>query len=143
VRFHDLHLKIAHDIATHGQSVMGVASQPSFSYTIGNHGRGLPELIVVGMNPLDACMVLNALGRMQRICGEALLGDVSLGKGAAALRLRFVSDELLVKDEYTYQVFVHYMTEDYRVTQVLIPDKAGKFPGDPECAEPYRRARIL
>jgi len=140
----EFHRKVAADIVLHGQSVVGVFGEPPFSYTIGNHGVGLPELLVLGIDPGDACWVLNRLGAMQRELGKPLIGDVSLGEGAAQpLRLRAVADERRVKDEYTCQVYVHYQTEDYAVTQVLIPDKEGRFPGDAGCAEPFGRVPIF
>lgn len=138
--------KTAADIADprYGQSVIGVAGRPPFSYTIGNHGRGLPELVIVGLGPLDACYVLNTLGKMQRERGEPLLGDLSLGEGAKQpVRLQPIRDRGLVHDVYTCQVFSFYGTEEYEVTQVLVPDAEGRFPGDPGCAEPFRRQTVL
>lgn len=38
-------------ISQYGHSVIGVAENPTFSYTVGRWQRGLPEVIVFGVNP--------------------------------------------------------------------------------------------
>ena len=58
-----LQKKITADIADHGQSVIGVfgeGKEMSFAYTIGNHVRGLPEMLIVApMRHQDMMGLLN------------------------------------------------------------------------------------
>jgi hypothetical protein len=60
---------------------------------------------------------------------------VSLG-GKYPVKVIDVSGAVIY-DEYTCQVGHFYGTDDYAVQQMLIPDREGKYPGDPGCAEPY------
>ena len=51
--------------------------------------------------------------------------------------LRFVAVPDRFKDEYTIQIGEHLGHERYQLLQVIIPDFEGRFPGEPDCAEPY------
>jgi hypothetical protein len=138
-RWAAMHRTTAENIARHGRSLIGVVGDTPFSYTIGHYARELPELLVIGTARAG---FLNALGDMQAERGEPLLGDVSIG-GQFPLRLVAVRDEARVKDEFTCQVFNFYRTEGYKVTQVLIPDKHGRFPGEAGCEEPFASFEVL
>jgi hypothetical protein len=48
-----------------------------------------------------------------------------------------------VKEEYTLCVGVYYGTNGYRVQQLVIPDKCGRYPNDPKCAEPYSSVPVF
>jgi hypothetical protein len=50
----------------------GPTDQPPFAYTVGLFGLGHPELLIVGVDPEAAVLVLNTLGNRVR-GGEALL----------------------------------------------------------------------
>lgn len=63
-------------IAEHGQFIMGVLGVPEYSYTIGNAEKGLPELVVTGMPPSMAAMLLNQVGEDMRELGRADLEEV-------------------------------------------------------------------
>jgi hypothetical protein len=123
--------KAAANIKLGGQSLVGVfatkRSDETFTYTIGNHEKGLPELILVGLNNNVAGQILNMLGEQQRAAKQALSGDVSLG-GQYPVHCVEVTEVPKVKDEYTCQVEEYYGTRDYRVVQVLFPDKQGRYP---------------
>jgi hypothetical protein len=141
-RFEQLHERVADDIERHGQHLMGVgggADNLPFMYTIGNHRLGLPELLVIGS--LEIGDVLNYLGDMQRRAGKPLAGLVSLG-GKWPVKIVDATGAR-TKAEYTIQVGQHFRTEDYRVSQVVIPDRDGRFPGEPGCTEPYASVPLL
>lgn len=116
-----------------------------FIYTIGNHELGLPELFVIG----------NAGGGMAHLINN--LCDQMIERGKA-----FDDGELVywqprephmqpckvircspsVKDDYTVQAGRYYDHEDYAVMQVVISDERGRFPGDPDCDEPWSTAPV-
>ena len=71
--FESFYAKIKSDIETVGQSVVGIGDLPTFSYTIGNAVKGLPELLMIGLHPFNATPILNILGERQRAgetCGN-------------------------------------------------------------------------
>jgi hypothetical protein len=50
---------------------------------------------------------------------------------------KIIDASSFVKQFYTIQAGQFYGTEDYSVQQVVFSDKSGKYPGDPDCEEPY------
>jgi hypothetical protein len=130
-------------IAKDGQFILIVFGDPGelwFSYTIGNHEKGLPELIAVypGGKEMSERLAgsLNHAGEIQRERGVPFEhGElVSLG---GRLPVRIVDATIRGKAEYTLGVGKYYGTEDYQVRQTVLPDRDGRYPGDPLCAEPY------
>jgi hypothetical protein len=105
-------------------------------YTIGNHERRLPELLIVAFNDGQDADILNHLAEMQRKRGTAFRHgeEVSLG---GTYPVRIVAAGQRARDEYAVQIGVYYHTESYDVRQVLYCDPNGRFPGDPGCEEPY------
>jgi hypothetical protein len=45
--------------------------------------------------------------------------------------------------EYTVQAGQYYDDENYEVQQVLVPDRNGRFPGEPEVQAPFSDVPIL
>lgn len=125
---------IAEKIATHGQFIMGVASDPAFFYTIGNHLKGLPELILVGNFRLDSAgSLLNDLGEAQRESHKPLAeGEIWFPGGKFPLLVRKVSSPGVVRSDYSIQAGQYFGTEDYDVLQIVLCDKTGKWPGEPD-----------
>jgi Domain of unknown function (DUF4262) len=56
---------------------------------------------------------------------------------------KIVNASRRAQDDYTIQAGQHFGHEDYRVLQVLIPDRNGRFPDDPECQPPYSVIPVL
>lgn len=139
-----LRAAVDQSIASHGQHIWAVfpdrTSPPEtmvFAYTIGNHQRKLPELLVIGnLQPEQQAFLLNTVAGVMRKRERAFHNGefVSIG---GELPLKVVEASVRVHAEYTVQAGQYWRTEDYRVQQVLIPDKDGKFPGDPGCADPW------
>lgn len=136
---------VSRNIATHGQHLVQVLlteEDPDdalpFIYTIGNHERGLPELLVVGHADDDHMWILNFLGDLQRSRGKPFEhGElVSLG---GTLPVKVMEAGPIGREGYAVQVGVYYRTQDFRVMQVLLCDPAGRYPDDPECDEDYRK----
>ena len=141
--------RIAADIQGHGKHVIGVARSSDdptdflpFSYTIGNHGLGLPELLLVGGAGDLYAQILNVLGKVQRERGHALQHG-ELVDFTARLPARVVDAGQKGRDEYAIQAGVFYDTDDVAICQILLPDQHGRFPGDPGCLPPYSNQPVL
>jgi hypothetical protein len=129
------------NIATSGRTVVGVLDPVApFSYTIGNHVAGLPELIVFGLDPRDAQHVLNAASAMP---GLAAVGDGDPVDIGGKVPLRAVVCPMWAKCEFAIQAGRYLRTDNYRLLQLLVPDRQGRYPGDPDCQPPYRDAPVL
>jgi hypothetical protein len=140
----DLHLTIQKNIKKHGQHVFVIFDyEPPFMYTIGNHERGLPELLFVGDADDAWAGVLNRLGYIMREQRRDAFRDGELVSVGGKFPVKIVNTSARAKLEFTLVVGQYYATDDYRVQQVVLCDTQGKFPGDPECAEPYASQYVL
>jgi hypothetical protein len=120
---------ITRAIGTHGHSVVGV---PGFAYTIGLQKDKLPELLIVGNfdNHLLG-MALNDLAKIMRERGSPLPEGEFDMDWSVLVKIRKAGPK--AKTDFTIQAGQYFDTEDYDVLQVMLPDKAGKFPGDEGC----------
>ncbi len=145
-RLKELYLTVQENIRLHGQHLMGVIAteegEMPFVYTIGNHQRGLPELLFVGAAGGDFGRMLNFLGEMMRERGKAFYDgeQVSLG---GKFPVKIVEAGARARADFTIQVGQYYGTQSYRVQQIVLCDTEGRFPGDPGCAEPYASQLVL
>lgn len=119
-------------IDKYGWLVQGVAANPAFVYTIGLHRRDLPELLFIGnMHPDLMKHLLNTVGLQISAEGEPAPGVLEIGWTMPA-KIRECGAR--AKADYTVQAGQFHGTEDYRVLQVLVPDKQGRFAGERGCA---------
>jgi hypothetical protein len=128
-----------------GRSILGVfpcegEDGYSFAYTIGNHLKGLPELLVIGTTN---GAFLNDLSQMMIDTGRPFLNGQLVRIGDARLPVKIIRANSTAQADYTIQAGQYFGHEDYDVMQVLIPDPAGKFPGENGCQEPYSLFPIL
>jgi hypothetical protein len=143
------HEKVAENISRHGRHLVGVfpnEGEPdplnnAFQYTIGNHLKGLPELLLIGL--YDNTFILNRLSSIMIERGRKFTDGelVSLGEGAK-YSLLVVDAADSVKDRYTIQAGQHLGTEEYQVMQVVMPDKSGRFPGQRGASAPYSKVIV-
>jgi hypothetical protein len=138
--------RIATDIRKMGRSIIGVFSCPDdplpfgFAYTIGNAAQGLPELLVIGTTDGG---FLNVLSQKMIDAGAAFAnGELVLIPHARA-PVKVIEASAVARDEYTIQAGQYFGTEDYSIMQVLIPDRAGRFPGEAGCAAPFSTVPVL
>ena len=132
----EFHRNVDNDIRRHSRSVVCVGKRcddcddgsPSFAYTIGNWPR-FPELLIIGT--ADG-RVLNTLSDMM-IKRGVTFADGELVNVGGTLPVKIINADHRAQDEYTIQAGQHFGHENYRVLQALIPDRNGRFPGDPEC----------
>jgi hypothetical protein len=141
-----MNMDVEKQIKEHGfgvTSVFPTKDEPGhwFHYTVGNHGVGLPELLAIGgdqrMGP-----VLRGLAEIMRERKAAFTDGelVDLG-GKYPVKVINVSCQDIY-DRYTLGAGSHYGADNYLVQLMMIPDRNGKFPDDPNCAEPYASARV-
>jgi hypothetical protein len=119
-------------IDNHGQVLQCVhrsAGDPPdfqpFIYTIGNHERGLPELLFVCDVTQGFGATINALGELQRNRDIAFAPDeiVSLG---GHFPIRILDAGALGREEFAVQAGVFSETEDFDVRQILLCDEEGR-----------------
>jgi hypothetical protein len=140
---------IRQHIDQHGQHLMNItltADDPpdarAFVYTIGNHERGLPELLLIGPLKSYSAQIVNLLGDIQRKRGRPFDHNELVDYGAA-LPARLVDAGRLGREEYAIQVGVFYGTEEFRVLQIVFSDAEGRFPEDPDCDAEHKSQIIL
>jgi hypothetical protein len=127
---------IKKNIAEHGrhcQAVMGDEDNQPFVYTIGNHDKGLPELLLIGSCDGSIGHILNNLSEQMIERGAAFSDGERVGfmpRFDGQVLMKAIRADPKVKDLYTVQAGQHYGHEDYGVMQVVAPDPTGKFPGE-------------
>jgi|SRR5579871_2937356 len=145
----EIRAQISENIRRFGQHLVNVYADANsstgfepFTYTIGNHGLGLPELLFVGSADDWCCSMLNILGEAQRKRRQAYLHGEMVGYTAEFPAL-IVDAGQKGRDEYAVQVGVYYNTNEFDVCQVLLSDRNGRYPGDPKCLPPYSEQIVL
>jgi uncharacterized protein DUF4262 len=116
-------------------------NQDWFHYTVGNHSRGLPEILVIGGDQRTAGP-LSSLTRIMHKRNAAFAGGELVSMGGKHPVKVVNANCAEVHDLYTCAVGRHYETESYLVQQMLIPDRDGRYPDDPLCTEPYASLRV-
>jgi hypothetical protein len=137
----DFHAQVREHIARTGRSVLGVGADPAFTYTIGNHLAGKPELIVFGINPEDAQGLLNEISN--RADAAELGTTVEVIDLGGKFPVRAIPCPDWAKAEYSIQAGRYLRTEAYRLVQLLVCDPTGRFPDEPGCAPPYGNVPVL
>lgn len=132
---------VSENITRTGRSLIAVGDPKTpFTYSIGNVLVGKPELIVFGLAPEDAMWVLNTASELPAIRGIADGDLVDLG---GRFGLKAVRCSAQAKAEYSIQATRYLGNADYDLVQLLLPDPAGRYPGDPGCEPPYADAPRL
>lgn len=116
-----------------GRIVIAVADgENSFSYTVGNCKRGLPELLIVGpFEPSAIRTVLNVMSEKLIERGSAFEDNSLIDIGAPMQCAAFRASDL-AKLERTVQVG-QLLQRPYELMQVVSPDPTGLFPWQPGC----------
>jgi len=104
------------------QSVLGSATEAEFTYSIGLTGSGLPELIVMGVRPVQA-------GRLVRMWGDYLLDESLVLPGEALTCGPYVMEAVEVaRPEDHLRLAVAVYGEQVRALQLAWCDSAGRWP---------------
>jgi len=142
-RMAELRRKMHADIERTGRSVMcvfGGEDTPPFAYTIGNYLNGLPDLLVIGLH--DGSF-LNDLSQKMIERGAAFSDGELIDLGGKHPVKVITATDARARADYTIQAGRFYGFEHYALQQVLIPDKEGRFPDNPDCAQPYAAMPVL
>ncbi|MEJ6846703.1 DUF4262 domain-containing protein [Sinorhizobium fredii] len=137
--------KISSDIERCGRSVIGVfGDETGFVYTIGNYLAGLPELLIV------APIHLEQLGGLVNYASDSLLNKgpneiadgslIDIG-GKYPMKVRQVG--VFAKNTFAVQASLYLKTDAYALVQLLLPDTQGRYPGDPDCEDPFRQQPLV
>jgi hypothetical protein len=134
-------------IEKYGRSIVGVFADEdeqdvinhTFSYTIGNTIKGMPELLVFG---IAQSSLLNHLSELMIKRDRGFKNNEIIDIGGKHPTCAIDADDEEVKKEFTIQAGRYLGHEFYRVQQIVIPDKNGLFPWQVGCAEPYSKVRI-
>jgi hypothetical protein len=143
------HQRTREIVDKHGRMLMMVRPSegdppdfPPIIYTIGNHERGLPELLFIASTIEGFAPALNELGRLQRERGQGFRhGEIIKLGGTYSAPL--LNAGPAGRSEYAVQVGEFYRTDAFEVMQVVFPDPDGNWPGDPTCTQPYSSQPIL
>jgi hypothetical protein len=134
-------------IAESGQFVLAVIGDDPdwmFAYTIGNHRRQLPELLIICYDAKVAATILYKIGEIQAARGTAFADGEAVSFGASLPLLIREPVLELVRSDYMHQAGRFLETEEYAVRQVVLPDRKGRYPGHPQCDQPVLvQARTL
>jgi Domain of unknown function (DUF4262) len=127
-----------------GRSIIGVVPEADddlpFAYTIGNHLKKLPELLVIGT---CRAAFLNDLSELMIRTGKPFLDGQLVRINAARPPVKLIRANDIARTDYTVQAGQYLGHENYAVMQVLIPDRNGRFPGENGCQEPFSLLPVL
>lgn len=135
----------------------------SYSYTVGNKERNLPDLLIIGnYDPMDRTLILHVLSQMMIRNGRVFSDNevVKLEKEDFSCvdpddsiienitensHVKFVKTNFIAQENYTKACTAYYGSDDYAVIQVLLGDDSGepRFPGDPGCERPACEVPVL
>lgn len=127
-------------IKIHGWAVQFVESdQRPFAYTIGLHEKGLPELLVTGMQAHVSARMLNLIGRQMVDEGMVLRPAEHIDCGG-----RFLCEVVEVEHPDVHLKFAAgiYRT-DIRAYQLVWADDKGRWPWDRGWGHGRRRQPVL
>lgn len=125
------------NIARTGRSMIGTAGYCGpFAYTIGHADKGLPDLIVTGMNAGSANYLLNTVGDMlfaAQEAGKALPDLIDLGHANIKVQAAPNAAEThAFQGRYREE---HKGRKLMPLLQIVWPDDVGNFPGEPDYRE--------
>lgn len=123
----DLMRAVAHNIAKHGQHLVGVTGNQPFTYTVGLLPHAGFEMIVFGLAQNIAGAVLNDIGKRVRE-GFALPFDTPCSQ-FTNMPIKFIRCGPKAQ-EFNGVARRHYGGE-VPMVQIIVCDIAGKFPGEP------------
>jgi len=127
-------------VLDHGWAVQYVQSEKRpFAYTVGLHGRGLPELLMTGLSADVSCRVLNSIAHMVVDDGTVL---------APAMHIDYEDRFLIEVVEVEHpDVHMRYAVDLFgpkiRALQLVWADNMGRFPWVAGWGHGRRRQPVL
>lgn len=127
---------IAGMISQKGRAIITVQAEgtfKAFGYTVGNHLKGYPELLLINApTENDYDLLLNSLSK-QVITRKRAFVDGEPLKRNKFLKGMVYDCHDQAKGQYTWQAGQYFEGEDYRVQQVVLADEKGLMPMDARC----------
>jgi uncharacterized protein DUF4262 len=139
----EFHRRTAADIKRVGRTIVCVGAdenKPSFAYTIGNYCVRLPELLVIGTYQGG---FLNQLSRLMIARGAAFDDGELVQMLGGRFPVKAICANNSARTEYAFQVGRYFKVWDFAIMQVLLPDRNGTFPDEPNCFPPFRDVPVL
>jgi hypothetical protein len=119
----------------------GHLEDPPFAYTVGLFGMGHPELLIVGVSPITASSVLDALGERIRAGADIVPGELITSED---WQRRIIAEQVPNPGEIVFAANRHYWRppeHSVPVLQLSYDDEAGRFPWERGHAEPATQPR--
>ena len=111
---------------------------PPFFYSIGNHLKGLPELLLIGPWKPDLGMQALNLLSTQMLERKGPFGNGEQVNIGGDFDFQVWDTTVISKLQYTLQATEFFGHQEYTVQQVVIPDPHGRYPGDKRVHKRYR-----
>lgn len=116
----------------------GPAASHPWTYTVGLARRGLPELVLLGLDPLAAHFALGWVAT-EALAGRPVAPDRAVELRGTAIKVVAVPDEWVLTDPERMAAWFAARTRHGgpsglpAVHQVVWADREGRFPDDPSC----------
>src|SRR4029077_14862717 len=118
----DFHQTTDAMIKRSGRSIIAVfdceGDDQPFAYTIGNHLKGLPELLVIGGRRDEVVGLLNGLSEMM-IKADMAFKDGQVVRIPGGFPFKLIRGGNIARTEYAVQAGEHFGHDDYTIMQVL------------------------
>lgn len=123
-----INAQIEKQISELGFTTIGTSDERTlFTYTVGLTEMGHPEILLNGLNPFFAYIILNELGKRIE-AGEKMPLYEDIGGIFTDLPARFVPTSPYAKTAYTKVADHRYGEDGFEVIQLVMPDPKGVFP---------------
>jgi hypothetical protein len=113
-----------------------------FAYTVGNTLHGFPELLTFGLATRQAADMLAALSGKMTNQKRGFHDGEMIDMGGPPIPRAFRCTPL-AREKYTLQVTERLGRDDYAVMQIIIPDRAGHYPTDPQVTPRWHGMPML
>ena len=132
----ELHKARVAEVGWSVQTVFGdpETGTPALAYTIGLSGKGLPDVLVLGLPVQHAAVILDGVAA-QLVADASKASHGTLIHKVANLPLKVVAADQLHAQRFAKisQAFAVAQGEDATFIQIQVPDIKGIFPGEPGC----------
>lgn len=133
---------VNYDYCSDCDEVHAMPGEWPYAFTIGNHVRSLPELILFGLMTEEASRYyLHDLSE-KMIRQRHSFKDGSLHSVDGTL-VMVINASHAAHENYMEQAGSHLRTDRYRVQQVLLPDDYNRYPGDPQMHGDHATVPVL
>lgn len=122
-------IKQIHELVSKGDwIVLAINADPCFTYTVGLHTHGLPEMIISLVPHQKAHRILNHCGMHMLEHGQFKHGEVT--PELANYPSTIIDVNPINKKDYFCQVYNYYKTWDFKCQQIVASDIERRFPWD-------------